>query len=197
MVGKCEEAMMEEDARTYKVFLAGELVDLCIPSELAIERDGWADWFNNIKRLGNTGHGIFPNYEATQREILAGLRQNERLVLLICNKENGRAFGVISLQDIDFVRRQAEIAMNIGNPSLNPLPRYASVEAMALITQHGFETMGLERIHAGQAYPSLKSWNRALELIGYRTEGLTRGTFRRGHEQSDTVLGFGLIRATM
>lgn len=64
---------------------------------------------------------------------------------------------------------------------------FASLEAMALATQHGFEALGLSRINAGQVYPALAKWNQLLEILGYRAEGFRRQAFRRGHIVSDEV----------
>ena len=64
----------------------------------------------------------------------------------------------------------------------------ASLEAMALMTQHAFEVMGLRRVEAGQVYPALQRWARMLELLGYRAEGIKRQSFQRGHDRSDVVV---------
>lgn len=174
--------------RGYKVFIEGELINLCIPDEEAIEVDGWADWFNDVKRLGNTGHGVFPNFPETQRKILEGIRNREKVALLICEKTNNRAFGIISLQSINLINKTAEIALLVNNKSPSLKSSFAAIEAMALIAEHGFSIMGLDRIYAGQAYPNLSGWNKLLEVIGFKTEGLSRKSFKRGHEVSDTVL---------
>jgi RimJ/RimL family protein N-acetyltransferase len=177
-----------ENKRSYKIFIEGELVNLCIPSAEAIELDGWADWFNMTSQLENTIHGVFPNFPETQFKILEEIKNRDKIVLLICEKSLNRAFGVVSLQAINLVSRSAEIAINIGNPELSVMPSLAALEAMALISEHGFSEMGLERIYAGQAYPNLVGWNKLLEVIGFKVEGITRGTFKRGHKVSDTVL---------
>lgn len=174
--------------RGYKVFIEGELVNLCIPSAEAIELDGWADWFNNNSQLENTSHGVFPNFPESQLKVLEGIRDRDKLVLLVCEKSINRAFGVVSLQSVNLVTKSAEIAINIGNPEASVMPSFAALEAMALISDHGFSIMGLDRICGGQAYPSLLGWNKLLEVIGFKVEGVTRGSFKRGHEVLDTVL---------
>jgi len=181
--------------RTYKVFIEGQLINLCIPNEEAIELDGWVDWFNNLENLENTCHGIFPNTPHNQKKILREIKnqlieaQNQKnLVLLVCEKKNNQAFGVVSLQSIDFSNKSAEIGINIGNPGLSSMPSMASLEAMALVADHGFKLMGLNRIYGGQAYPNLLGWNKLLEIIGFKAEGITRKSFKRGHDVSDTVL---------
>ncbi|MBW8725914.1 MAG: hypothetical protein JF625_12270, partial [Inquilinus limosus] len=39
---------MADETPRYSVFIEGETLDLCVPSEQAIT-DGWADWFNDAK----------------------------------------------------------------------------------------------------------------------------------------------------
>ena len=181
--------------RTYKVFIEGELINLCIPNEEAIELDGWADWFNDFGNQKNTRHGIFPNTSQNQKKILKEIQNQlkevdnqKKLVLLVCEKKNNHAFGVVSLQSFNFSNKSAEIAINIGNPGLSPNPGMASLESMALLAEHGFKVIGLERICAGQAYPNLLRWNKLMEIIGFKTEGITRNTFKKGHDVSDIVL---------
>jgi len=173
----------------YEKFIIGENVNLCIPNTFAITEDGWSKWFNKVNALQSTQHGVFPNHQSSQLKLLESLKEDKtKIVLLICDKKFNRAFGVISLQNIDFQKKSAEVAINIGSNdkcTFNPL---SSLEAMALITSHGFKEVGLERIYAGQAYPSLSLWNKHLELIGFKTEGFESNSFVRGHDIQDTVL---------
>ena len=67
--------------RSYKEFISGELVNLCIPSEDAIKLDGWADWFNYHENLKNTSHGIFPNTSSNQKKILKEIKRQLREAL--------------------------------------------------------------------------------------------------------------------
>ncbi len=179
----------EKEVKRYEVFCEGELIDLCIPSATAISEDGWAEWFNNIEQLQATGHGVYPNYRSSQYKILESLdNDRSKIILLICQKNTQKAFGVVSLQNISLQSRSAEIAINASskdNTSAHPL---CTLEAMALITQHGFEQLGLTRVYGGQAFPILENWNKAIELIGFRTEGIARNSFVRGHNIFDTAL---------
>tara|TARA_B110001450_G_C17555369_1_gene454440 strand:+ start:252 stop:986 length:735 start_codon:yes stop_codon:yes gene_type:complete len=179
----------ENQKARYEFFLRGELIDLCIPSDIAIEEDGWADWFNNIELLQATAHGVFPNHRSSQHKILESLASDRsKIVLLICEKVSQKAFGVVSLENINLQNRSAQIAINASSKSNDAIHPLSTLEAMALITQHGFDQLGLNRIYGGQAFPLLESWNKAIELIGYRTEGITRNSFVRGHNAFDTAL---------
>ncbi len=175
----------------YSVFIVGETIDLCVPSLIAIERDGWADWFNNSETTAVLDHGIFPVTREEQIKFYESLKdRKDRIVLLICTKQN-RAIGVISLSSINLMKRSAEIAIVLPprgerapSGGLAPL---RGLEAMALMTKHGFENLGLNRIGAGQTFPSLRGFNNKLVLLGYRTEGVFRCAFVKGHKVADVV----------
>lgn len=174
--------------KKYKTFKIGELIDLAIPNEKAIEKDGWADWFNNINSLQATQHGIFPNYKITQRQILKSLRNDvSKKVFLICEKKTNCAIGLVSLQKINYEKKSAEITINSSSIKKKFVSPLATLEAMALICQFGFENFKLINIYAGQAYPKLLSWNKLLEIIGFKTEAIFKNAFVRGHVAEDIV----------
>jgi RimJ/RimL family protein N-acetyltransferase len=182
------------DGAGYSVFIPGETVDLCVPSIVAVERDGWADWFNDAGTTHSLDQGVWPVTLEQQREFYHSLRADRtRLVLLICSKSDrdvtARALGVVSLSQINLMRRSAEIALVLPSraerPSKGELPLLRGLEAMALMTQHGFERLGLERIGAGQVFPFQRGFNRKLELLGYWTEGVLRHAFAKGRNHYD------------
>ena len=55
----------------------------------------------------------------------------------------------------------------------------AALEAMALMTEHAFERLNLNRLYAGQ-HEGLWKWVNSLELIGYKIEGYRRQGGIRG-----------------
>ena len=180
----------------YSVFMAGETIDLCVPSRLAIERDGWADWFNDAEIAAHLDQGIFPVTVEEQEEYLASLSHHrDRLVLLLCTKPPAgagqRAVGVISLSRINLYKRSADIAVvlptHTERPNRGGTPPLRGLEAMALMTSHGFERLGLERIAAGQVLPGQRAFNHKLVLLGYRAEGIFRRAFAKGRDFRDVV----------
>lgn len=171
----------------YEVFIEGELVDLCIPNISAIEHDGWHAWFNRISEVQHTGHGIFPNTKEQQELFLNDVQKNENLILLVCEKKDNSAVGVVSIQDLDLTFRQGLFAIHIGAPEKLGVAGLAALEAVALISEHGFRELGLHRIYGGQSYPGLKSWNQLLELIGYQVDGIERMAMRRGNKYYDKL----------
>ena len=139
---------VESGQNEHVVFIKGETIDLCVPSEKAIE-DGWYSWFNDPGTTQYLLHGYFPNTVEKQREFLQrALEDTDRLVLLVKPKQESKVTGVVSLSSIDLFRRTTEIAL-----VMEFRPRKSNVhalEAMARITEHGFETLGLEVIYGGQ-----------------------------------------------
>jgi len=164
----------------YTVFIPGDQIDLCVPSERAILEDGWGDWFNSKRVTKYLSQGVFPNTQGDQQRFLKGLSDTGRLALLIVDRESTKAEGIVSLSCIDHQRRSAQIAIVVGNPARKP--NLHALEAMSHMTEHGFEALRLDRIWAGQAYPGLAKWNQKLELIGFQTEGITRDTFIKGRK---------------
>jgi len=162
----------------YTVFISGDRINLCVPSERAILEDGWGDWFNSKRTTKFLEQGIFPNTLEDQQHFLRNLSDSGRLALLIVDKESQKAEGIVSLSCINHQRRSSQIAIVVGNPPRTP--NLHALEAMSRMTEHGFEALRLERIWAGQAFPGLAKWNQKLELIGCRTEGISRETFIKG-----------------
>lgn len=169
-------------------FYAGETVNLVVPTRAHADSSHWSEWFNSQRTTQHTTHGMMPNSVEAQVEFQKALTEGARLALLICATDSDEPIGIVSLSSIDLRRQTAAIAIIMDTETeVNHSP-FASLEAMALMSQHGFEVLGLRRIEAGQVYPALARWNRMLELLGYRSEGFKRQAFRRGHSVSDEVV---------
>lgn len=181
---------MGDEAPRYSVFIEGETVDLCVPSEAAIE-DGWADWFNDARTTRWLSQGIYPNHVEDQRSFLDSIRKRDRFAVLICGKGGGPLYGIISLSAIDWVARSAQISLVVGKPP--PGRQLIQLEAMARVTEHAFQRMGLDRVWAGQAHPGLARWNRWLEHLGYFTDGVLRRGFVKGRETVDNAVMIGCL----
>ena len=172
--------------KAVRPFYTGETIDLVVPTIEHVENSSWSDWFNNQKTNQFTNHAIFPNTIEAQRDFFLGLG-NSRFSLLVTAKDRKVPIGTVSLSGIDFRRRLAAIAIVMDTQTEERVSAFASLEALATLTQHAFDVMGLDRIEAGQVYPGLARWNQLLELLGYRSEGFKRAAFSRGHVVSDEV----------
>ena len=176
------------------VFISGELIDLVVPNERAIYVDRWYAWFNDPNVTAALDQGIFPNSPQKQEMFLSSLRTSKtRIALLIKPKDKPHVVGVVSLSNIDHVKRQADFAMVIGRPSSSFKSAFYGLEAKCLMTEHAFEVLGIERINTGQS-TTLKDWQRWQILLGYKIEGLQRKAFRKGYHTFDVLITSCLLK---
>lgn len=167
-----------------EVYIEGECVDLCIPTEQFAGESSWHKWFNNKLTTRFLEQGMFPNTPAQQLQFYNDLNDQQRLSLIISDKE--QYVGTISLSSINLYKRTAEIALLFGEKSKSSRANLLALESMSLVTTHAFEQMGLKRISAGQ-HASLSKWQNRMELIGYRLEGIKKRAFIKGNEVADSV----------
>lgn len=166
------------------VFLQGETVDLCIPTEDFSKNSNWYSWFNDFEITRYLEQGIYPNTKLMQQEFFRSVSNETRLTLIISNKTD--YIGVISLSSIDRVKRKCEIAIVLNSKLDRRNSSFIALESMAILTTHAFDSLGVERIEAGQ-HINLKGWQQRLELIGYRLEGIHHNKFIKGRETSDAM----------
>ncbi|HEV7803692.1 MAG TPA: GNAT family N-acetyltransferase, partial [Burkholderiales bacterium] len=155
----------------YDVFLAGDLVDLVVPNARAIHTDGWYAWLNDQALTRNMEQGMYPKTAQTQEAYLAELLATpSRLALMIKPKEEDAVVGICSLSKISHITRQADFAMVVARRTGSFKSSFFGMEAKCLMTEHAFETLGLERINSYQS-TALKDWQRWQILFGYKMEG--------------------------
>lgn len=172
------------------IFIIGNSIDLCIPDiDADIMNGNWHNWFNNREITRFLQHGVFPNTREAQKEyIIDEMKKSSNLILTIISKSPEQSLlGVISLKSINLIHGTAEIAIVLGNKK--PM---AAIEAMALLTTHGFEQLNLNKIYAGQ-HEELAQWVYVLMTIGYQIEGLKRAEFNRNGKTS-AVISTGITR---
>jgi RimJ/RimL family protein N-acetyltransferase len=129
-------------------------------------------------------HGVFPlNREDQYRIIESGLNNKSGLLLSIIDNKTDKMIGVVSLKSIDLINGVAEIAIVMG---FDKVPG-AAIEAMALLTQHAFDRLNLNKLYAGQ-HMALWKWVNTLETIGYKLEGYRTNFGVRDGESYDIVL---------
>ena len=164
------------------IFLKGKTIDLTIPKESDLEI--WFSWFNDHKITNFLEQGRFPNTKKKQIEFLESSELTGRIILMIKNKSE-KLLGVISLSSINNIRRTCEVAYVC--PEKCEKAPFAPVEALALISEHAIERLGIEQIYAGHAWPGLDKWFLKTEVLGYRIEGFHFNGFRHGTKVSHSI----------
>lgn len=161
------------------VFIEGENIDLCIPTREFAQKSSWYSWLNDPQLTRYLNYGAFPNTPEDQLEFFDNERKN-RLLLVVSNKT--QYVGVISLSKINWASGEAgSMAMIIDKKLAGRMTPWISLEAIARITMHAMEAMGLNRINSGQ-HMDLVGWQNRKEVLGYRLEGIFQDGFVKGRE---------------
>ena len=165
------------------IFIEGENVDLCIPTLEFAKTSEWYSWFNNPHITAHTKYGQFPNTREKQEEFFLANHAAQRLMLIVTNKDN-EPLGTVSIANINHQTRSGVLAIIFGKFfRKNPLE---ALEAVALITEHAFLQLGLNRIIGGQ-HINLIQWSQRMSLLGYRVEGIEKNGFVKGREIADMI----------
>lgn len=149
-------------------FLTGERLVLR-PLVAADATRDYLAWLNDPDVLRYRAPKAFPTTMPQLREWIAALPGRGDLVLAIRTRRGDRHLGNIALNTILWVHRSAELSIMLG--AADARGRGYGREAIALLTAHGFASMGLNRIWAESPNPA---FNRAVESLGWRREGVKR-----------------------
>lgn len=175
-------------------FLKGELVDLISPVDDPNLLGIWASWFNNPDTTMFIAQGTLVNNRITQKKYLDSiLNDPTRLTLLIKPKKINTVIGVASLSLIDNINKECHFSMIIGK-KLDTLDSvFFGMETKALLTEHAFEKLGMNRINSGQVIELLE-WQRWQILFGFQIEGILREKFVKGHAKHDLMISSCIYR---
>lgn len=160
------------------VFLKGERIHLRSLSEQDLNNE-YLQWLNDEEVCQFNSHAVFPNTEGKMRSYFAGLQnQQNTVVLAIVHIESKKHIGNISLQNINWVSRNAEFAILLGMKEY--WGKGLAKEAMTLIIDYGFTRLNLHRIYCGTFEENIAMRKLAITLK-MKEEGIRReAIFKNG-----------------
>lgn len=171
-------------------FLTGKKIILSPLSAKDISED-YISWFNDKEVCRDNSHAVFPN---TYKKTIAYLKSIESsktdFVFSIKWKKNKHHIGNVSLQNINWVNRSAEIAIIIGNKKY--WNKGIGSEAYSLILQYGFGTLNLNRISSGQTLTNA-GMIKVCEKNGMKKEGILREALYKEGKYLDAVI-FSILK---
>lgn len=153
------------------VFLQGKSVNL-VPLGASDVTADYLAWLNDPEVLRFRAPKAFPTTMAQLETWVAGLPSRGDLVLAVRSREGGRHVGNISLSSIQWVHRSAELSIMIGAKDI--WGKGFGSEAIALLTEHAFTSMGLHRLWAESPNPA---FNATMKKLGWTQEGVKREAF--------------------
>lgn len=155
------------------IFLKGQFVNLVILTESDVINSNWYGWFNDSDTTINTQKHYYPNTLQNQLDYYKSIQNNPNIIQLgIVEKNGSELFGIVSLSNINFINRNADISLIIGEKKYRKL--LYSDEALKLIFDHAFFTLNLHKIIGGYVH-TLETWGKFLKnRFGFTDEGIWR-----------------------
>ena len=159
-------------------FLESERLGLRLLKETDLNGE-YVDWFNDAVVCRYNSHHKFPMYRKNVEDFIISLSNDEsKIVLAVEEKDTKLHVGNISIQRIDFVSRQAEIAFMFGN--VNSWGKGYATEAARLMINHAFSELGLQRLYFGTAENNM-GMQRVGEKLGFKKAGtMRRAIYKNG-----------------
>jgi len=168
------------------VFFRGKHVLLKALEERDITESGWVGWFNDAALCEYNLHHYFPVTFEYQKKFIESCISPTRVVLGIVDLANPDLIcGVVSLSDIHPIHRHAEIAAMLDKQKTASNPAIF-LEAYSLMLRHGFEQLGLQKIHGGSFRPHVAS--SLVKMFHFETEGVRRRHVFKNNAWHDATL---------
>lgn len=172
-----------------EIFLKGERIYLRGLKDDDV-KGNYAYWLNDPEINLYNSHGRFPTTERMLLEYVGVANSsNSALVLAIIDIDTDLHIGNISLQRINWIDRNAEIAFLLGERKF--WGKNVMYEAGMLILNHAFKSLNLHRIYCGTSTKNL-GMQRLAEKLGMVQEGIRREAIFKHGEFTD-IIEYGLL----
>ncbi|RCK33565.1 GNAT family N-acetyltransferase [Thalassospira xiamenensis] len=135
-------------------------------------RQPYLDWLNDSDVLKWRGPKAFPKVVGDIEQYISSVRDQSQLVLAIEETATKKHLGNISLAHIQWVHRNAEINIMIGDADVRG--RGLGGVAIKALAAHAFNNMGLHRVWAESPNPA---FNATVAKLGWQKEGTKREAF--------------------
>lgn len=173
------------------VFLEGKRIYLRTLEEKDL-RGNYVSWLNDEQVSKYNSHHVFPySFEEGLSYIRKSQKTKDTLVLTIIVKNGDVHIGNIALQKIDYVSRNAEFAILVGEKKY--WNKGYSKEASFLVLNHAFRALNLHRIYCG-SFKENVAMKRLTGFLGMRQEGLRRQAIYKNGKFND-VVEYGVLKS--
>lgn len=152
----------------------------------------YSTWFNNEKVCYGNSHHVYPYTKVEAKNYISYVCGNKNIIALaIVDKNNNKHIGNISLQNVNYISRNAELSIVLGD--IKSWGRGYGKQASFLICKHGFFELNLHRIYLGTPRSNVGMQKIALH-IGMKEEGVRRDAFFKSGKFED-IIEFGIIKS--
>lgn len=171
------------------VFLEGSILNLRM---LTLEdiNGNYRFWLNDQEIVSHNSHGRFPMSPEQLADYVKSAHQSKTsLVMAVVDRETDRHIGNISLQNINWIDRNAEIAFLLGEKEFNG--KGYMFEAGKILILHGFSQLNLHRIYCGTSSANI-GMQRLAEKLGMKNEGIRKEAIYTNGSYHD-IIEYGIL----
>jgi ribosomal-protein-alanine N-acetyltransferase len=166
------------------LFLKGDSIGLRALNEEDISGN-YRHWFNDPEVVRFNSHGRFPMTPQKLLEFVEfSKKSNTVLLLAVIDLDTNVHIGNISLQNINWIDRNAEIAFLLGEKDF--WGKGVMEEAGRLLIRHGFDTLNLHRIYCGTSSANI-GMQRLAEKLDMKREGVKKDAFFKDGVYHDII----------
>ena len=152
---------------------------------------GYAHWLNDPEVCEFNSHHRFPQSEADLKLYIDETIGNRQMIVFaLIDLKNNIHIGNISLQNINFIDRSAELAFILGECAY--WGKGYACEAASAIMEHAFEQLNLHRLYMGTADNNIRMQKLAHKL-GFTEEGRRVDALFKDGNYHD-VIEYGKLR---
>ncbi|RAJ33467.1 GNAT family N-acetyltransferase [Pedobacter cryoconitis] len=171
------------------VFIEGDRIFLRALKEQDVEGN-YSLWLNDPEITYFNSHGRFPMTADKLLKYVSHINSSQTdFVLAVIDKQTSMHIGNISLQNVSWIDRNAEIAFLLGDKTF--WGKGIMEEAAILILKHGFRILNLHRIYCGTSAENL-GMQKLAKKIGMIQEGLRRDAIFKQGKYID-IMEFGIL----
>lgn len=151
----------------------------------------YSRWLNDNEVCKFNSHHRFPQSILMLQNYVNNVSNSDnQIVLSIICKESNQHIGNISLQNINYIDKNAEVAFLLGEKKY--WGKGYSKEAAIAIINHAFNHLNLQRIYCGTNVRNI-SMQKLAESLGFKQEGMRREAIYKSGKYDD-VLEYGLLK---
>lgn len=171
-------------------FVAGKLINLRLLEVRDIDGP-YSMWLNDPEVCKFNSHARFPvGKEELKKYVREAKKSSSMQVFAIVTKHGATHIGNISLQNINYIDRSAELAIIIGDKKY--WGKGIGLEAWKLMMEYGFRILNLHRIYCGVVEQNIGMIKIALKS-GMVKEGVRREALY-GNGRYYHVVEFGILK---
>jgi len=150
----------------------------------------YISWLNDEEVIKYNSHGVFPNNAFKTQEYINSIQVSKTaLVFAIIEKSSNTHIGNASIQSIDYINSNADLAILLGEKS-SWGKGYAS-EIFTILIEHSFNKLNLHKITAGTTSDNI-AMQKVITKLNMNKEATLKDQMQRDRKFIDIYL-YGLL----